>query len=548
MKINDIKIGTRLAAGFGLCLLFVLGGSAMALYQLDQVSGLTERFHRHAYTVRTEVLAAKVEMLKMHRAMKDVSLAKNPEAVQAAASLVQAGEKAFFRHMETVKARFLGDPKRVDDAIKTFKEWEPIRQQDITLMMDDESEAAEMFRRLGADKVQAMLKAFAALEQHAAMVAEQVMAGVKTTTTDASRLMLVLGILAFLSGIAATILITRGVVRPMRDALAAATSLAAGDFTLRIADAGRDETGQMLNAMKEMVGKLVEIITRVKDSTESLSGASGQVSSTAQSISNAASEQASSIEETSASIEQMSASIAHNTDNAKVTDAMAAKAAKQAAEGGEAVNQTVAAMKSIAEKIGIIDDIAYQTNLLALNAAIEAARAGEHGKGFAVVAAEVRKLAERSSLAAREIGDVARGSVSLSERAGKLLDEMLPSISRTSDLVQEIAAASQEQASGVKQVNGAIEQLNQAAQQNASASEQLAATAEEMNGHAAELQQLMGFFKLEATRGAQASGTASGASASASASAVAGAGRGDAPVPAAAQAPASLVESRFERF
>ncbi|MDH4235521.1 MAG: methyl-accepting chemotaxis protein, partial [Gallionella sp.] len=189
--------------------------------------------------------------------------------------------------------------------------------------------------------------------------------------------------------------------------------------------------------------------------------------------------------------------INQNTENAKITDGMAAKASKEANEGGDAVKQTVTAMQQIAKKIGIIDDIAYQTNLLALNAAIEAARAGEHGKGFAVVAAEVRKLAERSQVAAQEIGEVASNSVGLAERAGKLLDEMVPSINKTSDLVQEITAASEEQSSGVGQINTALAQLNQITQQNASASEELAATSEEMSGQAMQLQETMGFFKVD---------------------------------------------------
>jgi methyl-accepting chemotaxis protein len=206
----------------------------------------------------------------------------------------------------------------------------------------------------------------------------------------------------------------------------------------------------------------------------------------------------------------MSASINQNSENARVTDQMAGKAAREAEEGGQAVTKTVEAMKQIAQKISIIDDIAYQTNLLALNAAIEAARAGEHGKGFAVVAAEVRNLAERSQVAAREIGEVAKSSVQLAEKAGSLLNEIVPSIKKTSDLVQEIAAAGQEQSSAVGQINTAMTQLSQLTQQNATAGEELAATSEEMSGQARQLTDTVSFFKLEASRTASRATPAAG--------------------------------------
>jgi methyl-accepting chemotaxis protein len=276
-----------------------------------------------------------------------------------------------------------------------------------------------------------------------------------------------------------------------------------GDLSVRVQLRSGD-TSSLLSAMQSMVGKLSQIIGEVRGAADALSSASEEVSATAQSMSQATSEQAASVEESSASVEQMSASINQNTENAKVTDGMAIQASKQAVEGGEAVKQTVSAMKQIAGKIGIIDDIAYQTNLLALNAAIEAARAGEHGKGFAVVAAEVRKLAERSQVAAQEIGELAGGSVEKAETAGKLLDEMVPAINKTSDLVQEITAASEEQSAGVSQVNTAMNQLNQVTQQNASSSEELAATAEEMSSQATQLQNLMAFFKVDGTSGTTA--------------------------------------------
>ncbi|HJU99063.1 MAG TPA: methyl-accepting chemotaxis protein [Burkholderiaceae bacterium] len=272
--------------------------------------------------------------------------------------------------------------------------------------------------------------------------------------------------------------------------------IADGDLTVEIALRHNDRHS-LLAAMQGMVRKLAQVARDVNSSAATLSSASEQVSATAQALSQAASEQAAGVEQTSAAIEQMSASIAQNNDNAKVTDGIASHAAREATEGGTAVRETVAAMQQIAQKIGIIDDIAYQTNLLALNAAIEAARAGAHGKGFAVVAAEVRKLAERSQVAAQEIEQVASGSVRLADQAGRLLDAMVPNIKRTSELVREITAASEEQAHGATQISHAVSQQNQTTQQNAANAEQLAATAEEMSSQAEALQESMAFFKLD---------------------------------------------------
>jgi len=283
-------------------------------------------------------------------------------------------------------------------------------------------------------------------------------------------------------------------------ALEVVRQVAEGDLTVDVATRAGD-TSSLLASMKQMTEKLLGVVQDIRESSDSLASASEEISASSQSLSQSATEQAASVEETSASVEEISSTVAQNAENAKVTDDIANRAAKNAKDGGEAVNHTVEAMRQIADKIGIIDDIAYQTNLLALNAAIEAARAGEHGKGFAVVAVEVRKLAERSQVAAQEIGTVAGNSVKLAEQAGKVLDELVPSIRKTADLVQEISSASKEQTSGLNQINTSISQLSQTTQSTASASEELSSTSEEMSAQAQRLQETIRYFNTGTSSG-----------------------------------------------
>ncbi len=292
--------------------------------------------------------------------------------------------------------------------------------------------------------------------------------------------------------------IVRGIANPIGHMLAAANNLrdGEGDLTQRLPDFGKDEVGETANAFNGFVERMQNVMIQVSESVANIGSASDQVSATAQSLSQGASEQAASVEETSASLEEMSSSIAQNAENAKATENIAIASSNDAGRGGKAVTETVTAMQQIASKISLIEDIAYKTNLLALNAAIEAARAGEHGKGFAVVADEVRKLAERSQDSAQEISDLSGSSLDVAESAGKLLDDLVPNIQKTADLVQEISAASDEQATGATQINTAIRQLDSVSQQNAASSEQLAATAEELNSQTTGLKDLVGYFKV----------------------------------------------------
>jgi methyl-accepting chemotaxis protein len=253
----------------------------------------------------------------------------------------------------------------------------------------------------------------------------------------------------------------------------------------------------LLYALHNMIEKLHEVLAEISKTSHLLAKTSHLINASAKDLTYNAMEQATSIEETSAYLEQLTATVAQNNENTRITEDISAHSSMNAIAGGEAVKKTVLAMREIAKKISIIDDIAYQTNLLALNAAIEAARAGEQGKGFAVVAAEVRKLAERSQTAAQEISILASNSVEQAEHAGSLLNEIVPSIRKTADLVQEIAAASREQFIGIEQINTSATKLNNVTQATAIAAEDLSNTSDELSMHAQKLEDVIGFFQMK---------------------------------------------------
>jgi methyl-accepting chemotaxis protein len=282
-------------------------------------------------------------------------------------------------------------------------------------------------------------------------------------------------------------------IAAMNDVTHAAEAIAQGNLTVTVRE--RSPQDKLMQALIAMVAGLTRTVTDIRTIAGEVSSASQAISSASVQVSNGASAQAASAEEASSSMEEMVSNIKQNADNAQQTDKIATKSAKDAQESGKSVLEAVSAMKEIATKISIIEEIARQTNLLALNAAIEAARAGEHGKGFAVVAAEVRKLAERSQKAAGEINHLSGTTVRVSEKAGEMLDRLVPDIQKTAELVQEITAASKEQDTGSEQINKALQQLEKVIQQNASAAEEMASTTEELTGQSDQLISALGFFR-----------------------------------------------------
>ncbi len=292
------------------------------------------------------------------------------------------------------------------------------------------------------------------------------------------------------------ILTTKSITQPIFESVKFAQSLSEGNLTVEVDQSREDEIGVLTKAMGNMVQKLKSVLSDVSANADYIANASTQMSNASQQISDGANEQAASSEEVASSMEQMTSNIQHNTKNAKETEIISHKAARDIKESSEAVNQTVKSMKSIANKISIIGEIARQTNILALNAAVEAARAGEHGKGFAVVAAEVRKLAERSHIAAVEIDELSKSSVEVAEKSGKLLDSLVPDINKTAELVKFISESSINQEESSIQVSAALQQLNTIVQQNAASAEEMAGSSHELAGNSEKLKELISFFTI----------------------------------------------------
>ncbi len=518
MNIRNLKIGVRLGAGFAVLLLMLAAGAALGLNRMATI-----RAHMEEITTVNNVQAGlattmRVSVLDRMIALRNLVLLHEVVDIKAEVEHIQKQAAIYAQAEQKLTSMFTSGPKTTVDQhalLGQVKEAAsaaaPLIAKVVELGFADRAEEAAkvLIKDLPPSqfKWQNGLSGLIDLEHR---LSNDYVADANRDYEIAQVTMLTLTVLAILLGIAIAWTITRGITRPINEAVRVARTVAAGDLTSQIVATQTDETGQLMQALREMNDSLLKIVGQVRNGADSMATASSQIAAGNQDLSSRTEQQASSLQQTAASMEELTSTVRHNADNALQANQLAGQASSVAVHGGAVVAQVVVTMGSInassrkiVDIIGVIDGIAFQTNILALNAAVEAARAGEQGRGFAVVASEVRALAQRSADAAKEIKHLIDDSVSKVERgssqvsaAGKTMEEIVASVRRVTDIMAEIAAASQVQTLGIEQINQAVVQMDQVTQQNAALVEESAAAADSLQGQASQLLQSVGVFKL----------------------------------------------------
>lgn len=522
MRIADLKIRTRLSIGFGTLLILLLAMLAITLVRFVAIERANEMLITSAW--------AKADAAHTINAMVRSNARRLLEAVSATHA---AQRDAFDRHIDENLAAIGRAQGVLDKYVSSAQGKEllaAIRQHNTTFLKArntvisqlraDQREAALATAEKDAlpalDAMQAESVELVALQQK---IVDATGASTSADIAFAKWLLAAIGGAAAVVGIGAAWSVTRSITRPIAHAVQVAERVAQGDLTSRIEVTSRDETGQLMAALKHMNESLDRIVRRVRSGTAAIASASGELLAGNTDLSARTEEQAASLEETASSMEELTATVRQNAENARQASQLAINASEIAGEGGRVVERAVTSMQEIAASsakindiIGVIDGIAFQTNILALNAAVEAARAGEQGRGFAVVAGEVRTLAQRSAAAAREIKALIETSVSQVEdgssqvrNAGRTMTDIVQAVQRVTDIMGEISAASAEQSGGIEQVNTAVMQMDQVTQQNAALVEEATAAAGSLEDQARQLREAVAVFRLAGNDEAPAS-------------------------------------------
>jgi methyl-accepting chemotaxis protein len=515
VEFNNIKIGQRLGITFGVITLLTLTLLSVSYLAINKLSGNWGQYQKETLEKYTAAFNGKADLGDGIHMFKDYLLRGKDNYLNTfmadMAAIDKDAENYAANHgdMDDREKAALQSIKDSTEAYRTaMKTVVSMKTSGVTIEEIDKSVK-------GADRP--LGKAFDDLLAIAKEEENATSQSIYSTVASSKQQTVVIGVLAALLSALFAWMSTVSITRPLKNAVSMASAVAKGDLTQRIDVTGKDEVGELLQALKDMNESLVGIVANVRDTTDTISTASNEIASGNADLSSRTEQQASSLEETASSMEELTSTVKQNAENAKQANQLATNASNIAVKGGDVVGEVVDTMasistssKKIVDIISVIEGIAFQTNILALNAAVEAARAGEQGRGFAVVAGEVRNLAQRSAAAAKEIKDLIDDSVGKVEagskqvdQAGATMDEIVQAVKRVTDIMSEIAAASNEQSAGIEQVNQAITQMDEVTQQNAALVEEAAAAAISMQDQSFALMHAVSIFKLEVDRAAK---------------------------------------------
>jgi methyl-accepting chemotaxis protein len=517
MRITNFKIGARLSIGFGFLVVLLV---AMAVLGITRLSGLNEQMDevindKYPKTVLANDIIKNVNVIA--RSSRNVLLMTDADDLSKEMQTIQKASDGTKTALEKLDGLITGDKGRalMKSIMDARSKYNVGRDEVLRLVVAGAKNDATLLLLQTVRPLQlTYMTAVEALITHQNELMLVASKEVEEEYIEARNLVIALSAIALVFAGLIAWLVTRSITSPLSRAVKVAETVAAGDLTSQFDASGKDETGQLLRALRSMNDNLLDIVSRVRHGTDTIATASTQIAAGNLDLSSRTEQQASSLEETASSMEELTSTVKQNAENAREANKLAVSASAVAVEGGNVVGKVVHTMESInassrkiVDIISVIDGIAFQTNILALNAAVEAARAGEQGRGFAVVASEVRTLAQRSAAAAKEIKMLIDDSVEkvdsgskLVEQAGQTMNEVVSSVRRVTDIVGEITEASREQSEGIEQVNQAVTQMDQVTQQNAALVEEAAAAAQSLQDQATSLSHIVGVFKIDNNR------------------------------------------------